>query len=1153
MKLPNFLQRIIDNEYFFPLLVISLVGLSPLLWFSSGQIIAGHDSGLPLNPIVHFMDRLSTWTERYGIGADQSFAIGGFFVHGIEALISLLGFSLTLEQYITFIFWFALPGFAFYYLGNSVSAEKRYKYAWLIGSIFYMYNHFLLQGWFIAERTKFSLYIALPLVLAFLIKVYLHKISPLRGALFVGLVLFFLNGGGFIPLYGAIFISWLTALVYFIYITPTKENIKRLLSFTLLSVVITILLDSFWFIPYLYNTLHSYSNSLAIAGGIDGVKGWIQTISQNTTYNNLLRLQGIQEWYVNPVHPYAKNYLENPILIMVSFILPILAYMSIIFIKDTFLRRFVLFFGLLSLVGMVFSAGSQPPFGVLYLFLVEHLPGFAIFRTPFYKFAPALWIAYSFLIGVTINYLLLNTRFLPAKFLKLAVGGVVLAIVAYSFPFMTGVFFDYEPGVKTTRVTYPAYINTFNQNLEPFVNQNNRILLVPELSSNLNIEAYDWGYWSLASVTSLMSNVSFISNNSSLEEPEKNLVNIVYTKLLAGDPIWTKAAAMLSIDGFLVRRDFQWDQKNYETAKPEEYEKKLIESGHVTKKFEDGDWVYYEYKNKGNQFYISNKPVMIQGTPKDLDTLITIPEITADSVPVFLSSNKPVYQLIDDKFPQRVDISTATCVKCNVTRSPLYLPGVDTFGVGSRFYGYQKGSEEKEYLTKKTTEGKLNYLKSVAYKRFVGVRTAYFEKKSLATKIEAINEFNTYLDRLESLITENPEGEQISYNNSLVIFNDELTQLVSYIDELYSAITDNVEEASLYQTLTRVELLMKKTDQMTWKTEDQANKRYIFNIPRQGDYKLLLYKDTANSSNQILTKSNMNLILDGRQASVSASLKQNTPWIETEKIKLTQGVHRLLVNDGISVNSLENQLKDTVVEDGVQIKDGTLTLTSTGVEKCMVFQMPADSDGKSIYKFEFSYMKVSGDQDLVFYASEGSGVKSTLSKRGVTQLTAEVYEQKYYRDMFFKKEHPSTSHICTKLNRFSTTQTILKVFNIALRRVTNPYVALLGGESNPTALNSKIEVSRESNTHYNLTAANSSSSLLVFSDKYDPYWSLSSGNTSLDTSHLMAIGSMNAWVLDSGDQKLVLDYKPQSIFIKSLFLTLLSLIGVVGLLWRTRR
>ena len=151
------------KRIFFDLIIIFLLGLIPLLWFRDGEILLGHDAGLALDPISHFLDRLHVWSQRFSIGTDQSAALlGAFFIHSFEAFLVWLGLSLHSGQIVQFVFWFTLPGVAMYFFAYKTFPGK--KYLPVIASVIYMLNYYLLQGWFIAERTKFSIYIAFPLV-----------------------------------------------------------------------------------------------------------------------------------------------------------------------------------------------------------------------------------------------------------------------------------------------------------------------------------------------------------------------------------------------------------------------------------------------------------------------------------------------------------------------------------------------------------------------------------------------------------------------------------------------------------------------------------------------------------------------------------------------------------------------------------------------------------------------------------------------------------------------------------------------------------------------------------------------------------------------------------------------------------------------------
>ena len=78
-----------------------------MLWFGTDKILLGHDAGLALDPIGHFLDRIHVWSQGFSIGTDQNGALlGAFFIHSFEALLAWIGLDLRTGQIIQFIFWF---------------------------------------------------------------------------------------------------------------------------------------------------------------------------------------------------------------------------------------------------------------------------------------------------------------------------------------------------------------------------------------------------------------------------------------------------------------------------------------------------------------------------------------------------------------------------------------------------------------------------------------------------------------------------------------------------------------------------------------------------------------------------------------------------------------------------------------------------------------------------------------------------------------------------------------------------------------------------------------------------------------------------------------------------------------------------------------
>ena len=130
-----------------------------------------------------------------------------------------------------FIFWFALPGLTMYLLLRSLHPQKEDYLIRISGSLFYMLNHYLLQGWIIAEMSKFSIVSALPLVVLAIINVNTRSGSVLKNAILVGITLFSLNGGAGIPLWGGLAIVALTTMfvTFFISSQPFFTNSSELL------------------------------------------------------------------------------------------------------------------------------------------------------------------------------------------------------------------------------------------------------------------------------------------------------------------------------------------------------------------------------------------------------------------------------------------------------------------------------------------------------------------------------------------------------------------------------------------------------------------------------------------------------------------------------------------------------------------------------------------------------------------------------------------------------------------------------------------------------------------------------------------------------------------------------------------------------------
>ncbi len=1116
-----------DNNLWI-VLVICLLGLVPFLWLHTGQMVVGHDSGLPFNPIVHWQDRLYTWTLRYGMGMEQTFALGGFFIHGLEALLAALGFSITLGQQIAFSIYFILPGLSIYYLLTTISPDKKYRPGWLVAAVFYMFNHYLLQGWFVAERTKFTIYIAVPLILAILLKVIQKRLGVVMGAALVGLILMILNGGGFFPLYGYLFVAWGVTVIYFSLIERSWYLFGKMIIFSVLSGVFYGVLNAYWLFPYIYNALHTYGAAVESVGGISGVKSWVSVISENTSYINLIRLLGIQEWYVNAGHPYAGNFLKNPLLIFVSSMIPAIAIASLLIKSE--IRKYLVWLAWIVIISMVFSAGSQPPFGSVYLFLVEFMPGFAIFRTPFYKFAGGIWLGYSVMLGYMSWWLInkINLRYWFSKGLLYLI--IIVLIVGYNYPVLDGRFFDYVKNVQTTRVSYPDYVERLDGELSKDFAYGDKLLMLPEHSINLFVEAYDWKYWSLATVPSLATRHSLISNNQAIPDEQKKLLMVLYDLIKNNNSDWIKLANILSVKGFVVRGDFDWQLTNYQTTNPEIYDQILSNSSAVKLESVLGKWKIYRLvdQDSGRVRAVDNIVDLI-GKPAEIGQIISFPEISSKSA-VLIS------QPSQDFFNQYISIGT--CLKCDLEWNYLSLPENDIFGIGSMFFKLAKYQDDSINYQLLDSDRRVKLYKEVFYRRFVGLRNLYILNQSDATKISGGTQFEYYIDQFDKLLDLPVKGDQIRYNLELIILVDELKQLAKELDILYNQTSRDSDVAILNSLINRVELLIEKLEVKVDPTQQLEQKKYNVLIPKTGGYRLRLdTKSLLNVASRDDT-TEFKLVVNDNIYRLNRLVDQDS-WYETELINLEEGVHQVTLIDPLINSALDfsagPEVRAATTNDGILIK-------SAGNEQCYKFPLIADQTStESEFLVEYYYQRIEGNQDFASFINRKGETKTSRDKKDVSHFSGANYPSRFREWKIIKPTEQAVLNICNVRIRNSDVETINKISRLKIIKMIDPYLVAVSQSSAGLESNGQLAIESNNNTEVDFYW-NGKKTMVEMMENYSNNWQLINDQNQVvsEQNHFKPFGLFNGWIIDSGTYRL--SYQPQESYRWGIRI---SLIGVL--------
>ena len=141
-----------------------------------------------------------------------------------------------------------------------------------------------------------------------------------------------------------------------------------------------------------------------------------------------------------------------------------------------------------------------------------------------------------------------------AFFFSLTAFVVLLGI--YNYPVFTGVFFNWS-NKYSTRVKVPDYILEAKKELDSN-SFSARTLMLPQLHDGNKYIAYDWKYFSLSSIPSILSRKPVLLNDAVLSGDEPGLVNAIYQQLEKSSQ--SSLLKYVGVDRAIVQEDFKVDE-----------------------------------------------------------------------------------------------------------------------------------------------------------------------------------------------------------------------------------------------------------------------------------------------------------------------------------------------------------------------------------------------------------------------------------------------------------------------------------------------------------------------------------------------------------------------------------------------------------------
>lgn len=576
------------------ILIILFSAILPFTWFEPGHMLLKADPIFPLDPKHYFMGHFSLWVNKMNLG-EAGVSTASLLHRFIQAIPSFFGASDILAEKIHFMLWFSLPGITIaLFVRELVKRLSISSWAIPIASSFYLFNLYRVAN--IVDNNHLVVYAILPLSLLLLIRAFYEKdnwLPPVIGLAFS--TLFVSLAATNPPMYA---VYWIGLLIPGLAMTIAyRDQWRRSLKIWATFFGCFFLLNIYWIVPFIQMTLRQ--TSLAGAGN----KDWLNELSAITSFGNVIRLVGSWDWFGDwqgeAYAPYAQMY-RMPIWRFLL-IIPFLLTFIVLFFKQT--RHYLVgSIAVIGAIGLLFSQGNHPPFGLVFTWAVKHLPFFWIFRSPWYKFTNLTALAFAILIGLGLA--MVYELLLKQRRDKIAAAMLCFALLLPLFlaqPLITGSRWLRKADVKNLApdsVPYPVHIRQAADwlNAQP---GSGAVALLPYMPA----ESYTWGYSGMADPFYYMSKrpifirgdrIGYLPNHT----PGASLgYRIFVEQLYSKDSKAEAMAKLLGIKYVILRNDSRYDFYKA-TDSPEFIKDRLsvIPSARLAARFgqEGQSWDIYE-------------------------------------------------------------------------------------------------------------------------------------------------------------------------------------------------------------------------------------------------------------------------------------------------------------------------------------------------------------------------------------------------------------------------------------------------------------------------------------------------------------------------------------------------------------------------------
>jgi hypothetical protein len=397
-----------DKKKLIEIIIILFLALCPLLWFKSGFLITSVDVDWPISAQKRLIERSYVWYDQLLAGTDRSINTASLPWTAIPAFFEWMGVGTITGEKLCFIFWLALVGLSMLFLVNQVlPGDKTWMIvARVLSATVYMFNFYIFFVW-VRLQLGLAALILFPILLGLFISRQNNRLSYSTSALiFLPTTVLSASIGIQPPLIVSIAIAISLYIAFYSFMNVKKdkicdfETLKDLSCYSIFIVTLFLLGSAFWALPLTNFIMQSSYTSSEVGIKVFEVEQLLNWVSNYTDIINVLSNLGDfayhDKWGGEYYYPVFKQYRENPVLIIGKLVIPFLAFTAIFLYKN----KLTLYFAVLSLVGIFFSLGTHFPNGFIFLWIINHIPGFWIYRAPWQKFAFLYTVGFSVLFGL---------------------------------------------------------------------------------------------------------------------------------------------------------------------------------------------------------------------------------------------------------------------------------------------------------------------------------------------------------------------------------------------------------------------------------------------------------------------------------------------------------------------------------------------------------------------------------------------------------------------------------------------------------------------------------------------------------------------------------------------------------------------------------